>query len=79
MLFDRGLGAGMLFDVGSYQDGLDVLQAADAASFAPSEELAYCLCVREPGVFVPNRGREELQESPGGTGASVHNGRRKGA
>jgi hypothetical protein len=47
MLFDGRHRAGVLFDVSGNRDGLDIFEVAKPAAFAPSQELADGVIVRD--------------------------------
>jgi hypothetical protein len=62
MLFDRGIGPWMLFDVGRDDDRLDLIQSGDSLEFAPFEKLGNRLGIGDSGISVPNGDGKEFQE-----------------
>jgi hypothetical protein len=71
VLFDGRRRTGMLFDVSGNRDRLNVLQVVKTAAFAPSQELTDRVIVRDPGVFVADRNREEFEKALCGFGTNV--------
>lgn len=64
----------MSFDIGGDHHRIDLIERCHAVLFAPREELGNRFGIRRARVLVPDRRREELDETPGGglAGASDH-------
>jgi hypothetical protein len=51
----------MLFNVRGDMDRFDIFKIGETGSLAPVQELADCLIVGGPSVFVADRNREEFK------------------
>ena len=76
VLLDGGRGSRMLFNVGSDQDGLDLVEC-DVVLLTPGKETGYGTSIGNPGVGISNVGDKELHKPAPGLRAGVVNHRRQ--
>jgi hypothetical protein len=65
----------MLFNVRGDMDRFDIFKIGETGSLAPVQELADCLIVGGPSVFVADRNREEFKVPLSRFGADIGNDR----